>query len=1113
MMIVHGCQILWAILLSVLIAHPATGAPLPDNVRFRHLNQANGLSSSMISSIVQDDLGFVWIGTQDGLNRYDGYQMTIFRNIPDDSNSISHNQITCLLKDISDNIWIGTAEGLNVYDQLSGKFRKYIYRSGEPSSLTSNSIRSLFQDSRKNIWIGTSNGLNRLTPETGEMQRFYHQPDRNNQLSANVIFAVAEDSSGRIWIGTHNGLSIYDPETSGFINILFSGSPKNIITRNAVIKIRAVSDSVMLIGTLDGIRRIKLYPNDGNPTEYTVTDADRLESVQIFDMIYGDSDRLWIGSSRGLICRDLKSEEQRIYGFTEGDPQSLSDNKIYSLMIDYSGLIWAGSAKGVNIYDPSVSMFKQFFDNHLRKDDLNNDMISAIFQDEKGIIWIGTSLGLYSYDPAADKYKFHAGDDKLFKALRISDIKPGEDPFLWLATSNGVYRFNRKDETLKPYRYKTSGFRELKYKIMRKLEPDREGGFWVGSFGGLLTLNPRKGELLPVELNTEDPSRIAANSVTSMLKDRTGRLWIGCEYGLNMLEKPGMEFKHYYHQMNNSQSLGSNHVTDICEDQNGQVWIGTYGGGLNQYRSQTDNFYRLTSRDGLPGNVIKAIQPDEQGNLWVSTGQSICRITPDPDPPEIKIFDRFDGLGNIEFNPAVRYADKLTGKLYFGGNNGMLSFDPGHISFNMVPPKIVFTGLRIFNKPVLTGSSILPEPLCVTDSIVLSYDQNFFSFGFAAVHFGEPAANRYAYRLLGFDQDWIYTDSDQRFCIYSNMPPGDFTLQVTAANEDGFWNRHGISVHLRIVPPFWHTLWFRILFLIFCAFLVILIIQTRTRQIARRNRSLQELNVQLNHEIKERTEAEGTIKNLNRDLEDRVRRRTYQLENTNRELEAFAYSVSHDLRAPLRSIGGFSQILSDEYRDKLDKTGEEYLRRVRNGVRKMSQLIDDLLKLSRISRDELNIQSVNLSAIMHEISEQKQTEEPERTVEIVIQPDINLLCDIRLMRHALENLFDNAWKFTANREKAVIEFGTVVKNGAKWYYIRDNGAGFDMKYINKLFTPFGRLHTSEEFPGTGIGLATVQRIIHRHGGQIRAESSTETGTVFSFSLDYAYREPSNPGIV
>jgi len=412
--------------------------------------------------------------------------------------------------------------------------------------------------------------------------------------------------------------------------------------------------------------------------------------------------------------------------------------------------------------------------------------------------------------------------------------------------------------------------------------------------------------------------------------------------------------------------------------------------------------------------------------------------------------------------------------MYFGGFNGLNSFFPDSIKDNDYIPPVYINEFFIFNKPVLVGgpNSPLQNLIERTKEIVLSWKQSVFSFGFVANNYTHPENNLYAYKMEGFDKDWNHTDANRRLATYTNLDPGTYTFRVKASNNDGIWNEQGTSVKITITPPFWRTWWFR------GAMFVVLMTLAYTGY---------------------RLRIAG-IKKYSRELEFKVANRTEQLLAANKELEAFAYSVSHDLRAPLRSIDGFSHTLLEDYEEKIDEQGKKYLHRIQSAVHRMAQLIEDMLNLSRISRSEMNVRQVNLSSLVQDIINEFRESQPGRNVEVIIQEDITVTGDERLLRVVLENLFGNAWKFTSKHQKSLIEFGMQRMDNKPVYFIRDDGAGFDSKYAQKLFGAFQRLHTTDDFPGTGIGLATVQRIIHRHSGNVWAEGEVEKGATFYFTL-------------
>jgi signal transduction histidine kinase len=540
---------------------------------------------------------------------------------------------------------------------------------------------------------------------------------------------------------------------------------------------------------------------------------------------------------------------------------------------------------------------------------------------------------------------------------------------------------------------------------------------------------------------------------------------------LNRFDREKEQFTHFKNDPNDSTSLSDNKVLTIHEDRNGILWLGTTV-GLNKFDKKNKRFIRYHKKDGLPSNSIQGILEDSHGNLWLSTNNGVSKFNPIEET--FQNFNESSGLQSNEFCVNSCYKIK-NGEMIFGGVNGFNIFHPDSIKKNLSIPPVVFTNFQIFNQDVPIGgksdlSFTLKKSVTESDSIILSYKYDVILFEFAALNFSYPENNGYAYMMEGFDEDWNYV-GNRNFVTYTNLPSGSYNFKVKASNNDGVWNEKGTSLHIIITPPIWAIWWFRILIIIFLIGLIYLIFRIRLH----------------------------SIQKINRLLEQRVRDRTAELQASNQELEAFAYSVSHDLRTPLRGIQGFSSVILEEYKKKLDNKAKDYLKRITSASLHMDQLIDDLLKLSRVTRINLKKEKINLSDIAEEIISKLKSGKPKRNIQFIIEKKLIANADENLIRLALENLFNNAWKFTSKTPEARIQFKKKKDKNGLVFLIKDNGIGFDMNYVDKLFIPFQRQH--KEFEGTGIGLTTVQRIIHRHGGKIWANGKVNKGATFYFTLD------------
>lgn len=618
----------------------------------------------------------------------------------------------------------------------------------------------------------------------------------------------------------------------------------------------------------------------------------------------------------------------------------------------------------------------------------------------------------------------------------------------------------------------------LSYNQTLSLLQDRLGFIWVGTRFGL---NKFDGSDFTIyAYDRDNPNGLNANGVWSLYEDRSGNLWISTwGGGVDRFDPLTETFIHFRHNENVPGSLSSNLVWSVFQDSRGTIWVGTED-GLNKYQPATNMFATYRAKDGLAGDLVAGILEDNRGNLWISTNRGLSRF--DPQAETFRNYDAADGLQSNQFWVRAAYKSN-SGELFFGGVRGFNAFFPHQLVDNPYIPPVVLTDFLLFNQPVgIGGDSPLPVHINFAKEIVLSHNQSVITFKFAALNYRSPAKNQYAYMLEGFDKTWTHVDSTRRRATYTNLAPGTYIFRVKASNNDGVWNETGTAVRLIITPAWWQTWWFYAL----CAAVVLgifgVLYQAKAGQVQAEKR-LSEI-----------------LQESNERLEIKVQERTAELLAVNKELEAFSYSVSHDLRAPLRAIDGFSQILLEEYNHKLDAEGVRYLQNVRSSAVYMGQLIDDLLRLSRVTRAEIRHETVNLSRLAEQTAATLQNSQPDRQVEFIIHPNLIVQGDPSLLQVVMQNLLDNAWKFSSRHPAARIEFGVEEIDGVKTFFVQDDGAGFDMAYSDKLFGTFQRLHHPDEFPGTGIGLATVQRIIHRYGGRIWATGAVEQGATFYFTL-------------
>jgi signal transduction histidine kinase len=567
------------------------------------------------------------------------------------------------------------------------------------------------------------------------------------------------------------------------------------------------------------------------------------------------------------------------------------------------------------------------------------------------------------------------------------------------------------------------------------------------------------------------------------LIDSQGVLWIGTFGGLNSLDLRTGVFARYQHDRDNPETISHNNITSLYLDSAGDLWVGTLAGGLNRFVSETETFTSYFEIAQQIGDAVLGIteggshSPDAELVLWLSTYQGLVKFS--PEQGVLRVYDAADGLQGNTFNPSSLYRSK-GGDLMFGGSNGFNIFSPDDLTSNLVVPPIVITAFNLNLEPVEIGEdSVLRQSITDLDTLKLSYNNRVISFEFSALSYTAPEKNEYRYRLENFEEDWLTVSSDRRFVSYTNLDPGEYIFRVIGSNSDGVWNEEGVSLRIVIVPPWWETWWFTTMVILAVVGGILFSIRYRIRSLENQRNLLEKLVDERTLEIHESNQKLGVL---------------------NQELEAFAYSVSHDLRAPLRALNGYNTILLEDHAANLDEEGREFIGRSLNAVDRMNMMIDAVLELSRMTRHDLEKLPLNLSAMAREHANELIEMDPERRVVWKIEPNIQIVGDRRVVMVVLENLIGNAWKFTRVRPEAVIEVGELDDNGRRVYFVRDNGIGFDASRTEEVFTLFQRTHSSEEYEGYGVGLAIVRRAVLKHGGKIWVESEIDKGTTFYFTL-------------
>ncbi len=796
------------LIILTLLLSPHVRSQAPE-VRFTHLSAEKGLSQSTVNAIVQDRRGFMWFGTQDGLNRYDGFEFTVFRNNPSDTSSISDNYIWCLLEDPEGSLWAGTQNGGAVRLRGDGRtFTRYIHDPADGRSLSSNAVTALCETSQGELWLGTwGGGLDRFSG--GGFEHFTETREPGSAIPNNFIRCLAEDRSGTLWIGTWGGgLAAYDGHTGRFRQFRHNAADPRSLSGDLVSSLQIDADGVLWVGTFDqGLNRYDAARGDFTIFRNIPGRPGTLSSNNVVALCEDRERFLWAGTRDGGVNRyDPRTGTFTAYRRNQGDPSAPGSDRISSLFVDPTGGIWVGTNDaGVDHYDPEAPKFRNRILDASGSADLRGTVVRAILEDSRGDIWVGTgSTGLERYERSTGMHVHfghtpgQAGSIAGDAVMALCEDRRGR---IWVGMDGGgLDRFDRVNNTFIHYWAGEKRKRRVSGKSVMSIYQDSGGELLVGMSGaGVDIYDPTRDRFVPFETAFGLSERIGDN-IWSIREDRKNRLWFGTwGEGLCMVDRESGAVKRYRYIPGDSSSPGNNTVWSIFEDGKGLLWCGTWGGGLNMFNPSTDRFVRYTERDGLPNNVVYGVLPDDRGNLWMSTNKGLTKF--DPAAISFTSFDHRDGLQGDEFNQGA-YCRGRTGLLYFGGINGLSSFQPDSIRPNPHVPPVVLTRFRVFDREIAFA-----KPLSDVGRVPLDYDENFISFEFAALSYAEPEKNQYAYKLEGIDRNWIYSGS-RRYAAYTHLPGGTYTFRVKGSNNDGLWNEQGASLEIDISQPFWRRGWF-----------------------------------------------------------------------------------------------------------------------------------------------------------------------------------------------------------------------------------------------------------------------------------------------------------------
>jgi len=817
------------ILIIYIIDQSALAQPPP--LQFQHLSDVQGLSNNRVWAITQDKYGLIWIASGDGLNRFDGYRVDVYRKKPGNKNSLPGNLVNCLFTDSRGTVWIGTATGLAYYDGRSNSFQSF-FKGKDKNSLPGNNISAIKEDADGILWIGTQTGLCSFDLKNKRFRRFNHD-DHSNSISHDFIRDIEFAQDGTMWITTGKGLNRLDLSTMRFTS--FFHDPKDTTTLSGNILTKMAMDK------------------DGN---------------------------IWTSANETVYLECFNTNTFRVKHFTNFTEKEshVPANTPRDIFVDRSRRLWVGTDReGLHLFLPGKNAFYQYKADILDPNKLQSNTVAAIFQDNSNMIWLGTQTGVERFNPDESKFILYRPKPITTTAIANNSVQAiAEDPSnrLWIGTFNGIFILDRKTGVYTNYQFNKKDPRSLSHNVVQSLIRDNQGNMWTGTMEGLNFFDPihknfrrfypRKdssrgiafihsiasckngdlfiggtGGLSVFDFENNSVRHLSNEAVSIIFEDNRGILWIGAgastANGLIKYDRSTGERERFSNIPGDTSSLASNTINSITQDQNGVTWIGT-GAGLCRFNEITGKFTTFSEKNGLPNDVVSQLVVDDKDRIWMSTNKGISVLN--ESRTIFTNYDPADGLQGWEFSgrTALKTHD---GYLCYGGKNGFNIFHPDSLRINNFKPPVILKRIMIFDEELNMDSSF-------TDlkTLKLSYKENFFSLEFAALNYDHPEKNKYAYQLIGFDKKIVQLGTD-RVINYTNVPADNYTLKVWASNNDGVWNDTGYELKVIITPPFWATWWFKTIVVLVFIGAVFLFFKLRENRIKKEQARQTAINKQI----------------------------------------------------------------------------------------------------------------------------------------------------------------------------------------------------------------------------------------------------------------------------
>ena len=1034
-----------------------------NNINFKNITSEDGLSQGTVETIIQDDQGYIWLGTNDGLCRYNGYEFKIYKHDEELENSITNNYIVDIKQDNLGNIWVGTANGLSKIDTKTDLITNY-NMNDEEKSLSHYNIGDILITKSGDVLVGTSDGLNIYNEKKDEFYRIFN---KDSDLSSQFIRSLAEDENQNIWVATNNGIDKIDIKNNKNIISFKTGHGKFDISENDIYVVRYDPKGYIWAGALkEGLNRIDINTNEVKQYKNDYRDEKSLPGNYVKDILRDSSGNLWVGTDNGLAKYNEQTENFATYKNKIYDKTSLVNDEVFSIQEDESGLIWVGTYAGISMFDPNTNI------EHYKKDPFDENSISdnsihGIYEDKDGLLWVGTNskgVNVINRKNYNVKHLNKTSKDYPISDDNINDIV-GIDNKIFIATKNGLNEVDKDFKTINIYNTEDG----ICNNNITALFADSKKNVWIGTANGISVLNTNTNEIIDItDILTNH--NIEDQYIKVIYEDSKGNYWVGCfiDGGLVKIDPNKRTIENYRNKKEDKTSISSNNIRSIVEDKNGNLYIGT-SYGLNKLNESNNTFERYLEKDGLSNNTVYGLLVDDNNNLWASTNLGISKL--DTNTMTFETFNIIDGFQGNEFNGRAYYKNK-SGELFFGGINGLNIFRPNDINRSRYVPTVIFDEFKVNGKVYKD-----------INNQEFKYNENTINISVFISNYKNTKNIQYMYKLEGVSDSWDISRSNN--INYSDLAPGTYTLKIKARIYSGKVSDES-AVKFIIKLPIWKS---KAAILIYLIIITIVIYRT-INSVKRLDNLVKNKTLQLTKEMEKN---------------DKLLKKVIELEKRKNN---YFVNLSHELRTPLNVISSTEQLVTELNKSK-DGIGKSKLNGcmqvVRRNTKRLLNLINNIIDTAKIESGsyQLNIREHDIVYIVEETTLSLKDYIERKGIELIIDPEMEekiIKCDEHEIERCIVNLVSNAAKFTP--EGGTIEVTIEDLDEKVKIIVKDTGIGIDKKYHDSIFNRFNQVidQGAKSKGGSGLGLTITKQIIDMHGGQISVESELGKGCKFIIIL-------------